>query len=71
MVETAFGYEIVKVDQRTERRTATLEEAREYVRNLLKEQNRQKATVQFLDTVAKEAGLEVAAAPAAETKPAP
>ena len=71
VIETAFGYEIIKVDQRSERRTATFDEAKEYVRNILKEQNRQKATVQFLETVAREAGLEVVAAPATDAKQAP
>ena len=69
IVETAFGFEIIKVDQRSERRPATFEESREYVRNILRERNRQKAAQQFLENIARETGLEVVAEKPAEAKP--
>jgi peptidyl-prolyl cis-trans isomerase C len=69
IVETAFGYEIIKVDQRSDRRPATFEESREYIRNLLREQNRQKTAQQFLETLARETGLEVVTEKPAEVKP--
>lgn len=69
IVETAFGYEIIKVDQRSDRRPATFEESREYIRNLLREQNRQKTALQFLETVARETGLEVVTERPAGVKP--
>ncbi len=69
IVETAFGYEIIKVDQRSERRPATFEESREYIRNLLREQNRQKTALQFLETLARETGLEVVTETPAQAKP--
>ena len=61
IVETAFGYEIIKADQRNERRTARFDEAREYIRNILREQNRQKSVLQFLEKLSREAGLDVVA----------
>lgn len=59
IVETPFGYHIIKVDERQEQRTATLDETREYIRNLLKGQLEQKKAQEFLDRLAKDAGLEV------------
>lgn len=67
VVETAFGYEIIRVDQRNEQRTATFDEAREYVRNILMEQNRQKTVQQFLEKLAKETGLDVVSQKPEET----
>lgn len=68
IVETAFGYEIIKVDQRNEQRRATFEEAREYIRNILMEQNREKSVRQFLEKLARETGLEVVAEKPGEAK---
>ena len=59
VVETPFGYHIIKVDERQEQRTATLDETREYIRNLLKGQLEQKKAQVFLDRLAKDAGVEV------------
>lgn len=59
IVETEFGYHIIKVDERSERRTATLDEARDYIQNILKEQNKQKTAQQFLEKISTETGLEV------------
>ena len=68
IVETVFGYEIIKADQRNERRTARFDEAREYVRNILVEQNRQKTVQQFLEKLSSETGLEVVAEKPEESK---
>ena len=59
IVETPFGYHIIKVEERQEQRTATLDETREYIRNLLKGQLEQKKAQVFLDRLAKDAGVEV------------
>jgi parvulin-like peptidyl-prolyl isomerase len=60
VVETPFGFHIVKVDERREKRTATFDEAREYILNRLKGELVQKKTLEFLEKVSNEAGLEVA-----------
>ncbi len=59
VVETPFGYHIAKVTERQEKRTATFDEAREYILANLKEQSEQKTAQEFLDKLAKEMGLEV------------
>lgn len=59
LVETAFGYHIIKAEERTERRTATFDEARDYIRDTIEEQNKRKATEQFLERLSRETGLEV------------
>lgn len=59
VVETPFGYHIIRVDDRKEKRTATLEEAREYLTNLLKDEIRKKKANEFFELVTKETGLEV------------
>lgn len=69
IVETPFGYHIIKADERTEARTATLEESREYIRKRLLEQNRQKAAQEFLDRLSRETGLEVAGETTTPVKP--
>ena len=59
VVETPFGYHIIRVDERTEHRTASFDEAKDYIRSTLKGQFEQKKAREFLDKLAKEAGLEV------------
>jgi peptidyl-prolyl cis-trans isomerase C len=59
IVETEFGYHIIKADERYERRTATFDETRDYIQNVLKEQGKQEAAQQFLEKISKETGLEV------------
>jgi peptidyl-prolyl cis-trans isomerase C len=72
VVETPFGYHIIKVDDRREKRTATYEESKEYIRNLLKSQLEQTKVQEFLEKLTKDAGLELftekGAAPAGNEK---
>ena len=60
VVETPFGFHIIRVDEMTEQRTASLEEAQSYIENLLKGQYEQLKAQEFLDMVAKEGGMDVA-----------
>ncbi len=59
VVETSFGYHLIKVDERAESRTVTFDEARDYIQNIVKEQNKQKAAQLFLEKLDTETGLEV------------
>lgn len=59
VVETPFGYHIIRVEEKTEQRTASFDEAKDYIRSTLKGQFEQKKAREFLDKLAKEAGLEV------------
>jgi peptidyl-prolyl cis-trans isomerase C len=59
LVETPFGYHVIRVDERKESRTATIEEGKDYIISLLKEQGRQKKGQEFLDALSKESGLEI------------
>ncbi len=59
IVETPFGFHIIKVDEKKEKRRATFDEAKEYIQNQLKEQHKRKISQEFLDNLAKETGLEV------------
>ena len=69
VVETPFGYHIIKVDERTEQRTVSFDEAKPYIRTNLTGEFGQKKAREFLDALAKEAGLEVVPqAPAAGEK---
>jgi len=60
IVETPFGFHIVRVDERTENRTAAFDEVKEFIRNKLRGEIEQKKVQEFLDKLVKEAGLEVA-----------
>lgn len=71
-VNTAFGYHILKVDERKEKRTGTLDEAREFITQRLKAQAEQKIAREVIDKIAKESNLEVVgAAPASDKVAAP
>jgi parvulin-like peptidyl-prolyl isomerase len=59
IVETPFGFHLIRVDKRREKRTATFEETREYILNRLKGELVQKKTQEFLDKVSKDTGLMV------------
>jgi peptidyl-prolyl cis-trans isomerase C len=72
VVETPFGYHIIRVDERTEQRTAGFDEAKDYIRTILKGEYEQKKAREFLDRLAREAGVEVvqqAPATTGENKP--
>ncbi|GAB7025527.1 peptidylprolyl isomerase [Geotalea toluenoxydans] len=68
VVETPFGYHIIKVDERQEKRTATFEETKDYISSTLKAQLEEKKAREFLDAVAKEGGLQVFPGKKAEEK---
>ena len=59
IVETPFGFHIIRVDERREKRTASFDEAKEYIQAQLKEQNKQKKGQEFLDNLVRESGLEI------------
>lgn len=59
VVETPFGYHIIRIDERQEKRTATFDEASEYIRNRVKVELEQSRTREFIDKLAKDAGLEL------------
>lgn len=59
VVTTPYGYHIIKVDERKEKRTATLEEARDYIRKKLQNEYETKKMQEFVEQVSKEAGVEV------------
>jgi len=60
IVETPFGFHIVRADERREKRTASFDEVKEYIHAKLKEQNKQKKSQEFLDNLVRESGLEIA-----------
>lgn len=59
IVETPFGFHIVRADERREKRTASFDEVKEYIQAQLKEQNKQKKSQEFLDNLVRESGLEI------------
>lgn len=59
VVTTPYGYHIIKVDERKEKRTATLEEARDYILKKLQNEYETKKMQEFVEQVSREAGVEV------------
>jgi peptidyl-prolyl cis-trans isomerase C len=59
VVATPFGYHIIKVDERQEKRIATFDEAREFISTTLKRDYEQKKAQEFVDKTTKDAGVEV------------
>lgn len=59
VVTTPYGYHIIKVDERKEKRTATLDEARDYIFKKLQNEYEAKKVQEFVEQVSKEAGVEV------------
>lgn len=68
IVETPFGYHIIKAEERQEPRTATFDEVKEYLRQNLQGQLEEKASMEFLGKLMRDAGLEVAGEKGAEPK---
>jgi parvulin-like peptidyl-prolyl isomerase len=60
IVETPFGFHIIRVDERRDKRTATFDETREQILNRLKGELAQKKTQDFLDKLSKDTGLVIA-----------
>lgn len=65
LVETPFGYHVIRADERKEARTATLDEAKEYITGMLQEELKKKKTSDFLEKLTRDTGLEVIVKPAA------
>lgn len=59
VVTTPYGYHIIKVDERKEKRTATFEEAVEYIRKNLQSEYQTNKIQEFMDLASKDAGVEV------------
>ncbi|AAR33693.1 peptidylprolyl isomerase [Geobacter sulfurreducens] len=66
LVESPFGYHIVKVDERKEKRALPFDEVKDALRSKLQGEAEQKKLREFVDEVAKQTGLEL---PASEEKP--
>ncbi len=60
IVETQFGYHLIKVDEHKEARTTPLEEAREKIENFLQNQQREKVVVGYLTSLRNGASIKYA-----------
>lgn len=61
LVESPFGYHIVKVDERKEKRALPFDEVKDALRTKLQEEAEQRKLREFVDEVAKQAELELPA----------
>lgn len=59
IVQTPFGLHIIKADEKSEKRTATFEEAKAYIAELLKKEHENKKAKDFIEKTIKESGLEI------------
>jgi peptidyl-prolyl cis-trans isomerase C len=59
LVETQFGYHIIKVAERQDSRVIPLEEAKGQIEQYLSQQNRQTQTQAFVDTLRAKAKIEI------------
>jgi peptidyl-prolyl cis-trans isomerase C len=59
IVQTPFGLHIIKSDEKSEKRTASFEEAKTYIAGLLQKEHEKKKTGEFLEKTIKDNGLEV------------
>lgn len=71
IVQSPFGFHIIKADEKTEKRTATFEESKGYIETLLKRELEQKKGEEFVEKIYKESGIEIAGeSPAPKDAPA-
>lgn len=68
LVLTSYGFHIIKMDERQEKRTAPFQEAREYIYNKLKTETEQRKVQEFIEQAVKEAGMDVSGEKNAEDK---
>jgi peptidyl-prolyl cis-trans isomerase C len=59
IVATSYGFHIIKMDERQEKRTASFGESREFINNKLKTELEQKKAREFVEQAVKDAGMEV------------
>lgn len=59
VVTTPFGFHIIKVDERIEKRTASFDEAKEYITGKVRAESENRKVQEFIEQVTKESGLEV------------
>ena len=59
IVATSYGFHIIKMDERQEKRTAPFREVRDFIHNKLKAELEQKKAQEFVEQAVKDAGLEV------------
>jgi peptidyl-prolyl cis-trans isomerase C len=59
IVATSYGFHIIKMDERLDKRTAPFGEARDFIYNILKAELEQKKAQEFVEQAAKDAGMEV------------
>lgn len=59
VIQTPFGFHIIKADEKTEKRTATFDESKSYIEAVLKKELEQKKGEEFIAQIFKESGLEV------------
>ena len=59
IVATSYGFHIIKMDERQDKRTAPFAEARDFIHNKLKTELEQKKAQEFVEQTVKEAGMEV------------
>jgi peptidyl-prolyl cis-trans isomerase C len=65
IVQSPFGFHIIKADEKTEKRTATFEESKSYIEAVLKKELEQKKGEEFVAKIYQESGIEVFADKAA------
>lgn len=59
IVTTSYGFHIIKMDERLEKRTAPFSEARDFIYNKLKSELEQKKAQEFVEQAVKDAGMEL------------
>jgi peptidyl-prolyl cis-trans isomerase C len=69
VVTSPYGYHIIKVDERTEKRVASFDEAKEYIRTKLQSEAEKTRLQELIDQVTKESGLELFTEKITGTKP--